>query len=278
MNNPERLDARSGSKPRRLLPKLQPVSMNPHHPKDSWPRILLVHGTMDRASSFKRVARHLGEFEVVSYDRRGYGNSQFQDSDGNPKKVSWQIHLDDLTEMIDEGPTVVFGHSYGGTLALLAAERHIDNLLGIVTFESPLSWWQGWSRWSAHSMDPNDDIDTAWAEQEARRFMIAQIGEDTWKRLPSSTKAQRESEGVTMVSEMSSMANLFPVLDPAQIAVPTLVARSENAPERHVKGSIYLAENIPHSRLEIVSNTSHGIHLRRPEKVGDLVRTLIAAC
>lgn len=279
MNNPDELTASSGPQSRGVLPLLQPVSMNnPKRPKNSWPRILLVHGTMDRSSSFKKVARHLSEFEVISYDRRGYGNSQFRDVDGNPRKVSWQIHLDDLTDMIDKGPTVVFGHSYGGTLALLAAERHVENLLGVVTFEPPLSWWQGWSRWSAHSMDPAEEIDIAGARQEARRFMIAQIGEEAWKRLPAATKEQRESEGVTMVSEMYSMAHLFPVLDPAQISVPAVVARSENAPERHVKGSLYLAENIPRSRLEIVSNTSHGVHLRRPEKVADLIRSLIAAC
>lgn len=238
----------------------------------------MVHGTMDRSTSFKRAARHLAAYEVISYDRRGYGTSLFHAPQGTPQKVSWQLHLSDLADIIKKKPTVVFGHSYGGTLTLLAAERGLENLVGIVTFEPPLSWWPGWSKWSAHSMEPTEEIDFEWAQAEARRFMIAQIGEEKWKRLPSKTKRLRESEGVTMVSEMSSMAHLYPVLDPTRIKVPAIIARSQDAPERHVRASRYLAENIPNSRLRIISDTSHGVHLRRPEKVGELVRELIGFC
>ncbi len=278
MNQPDRSAPQELHLSRQALDRIHVVSLNHMPPQTSWPRILLVHGTMDRATSFKRVARHLSEFEVVSYDRRGYGNSRFYDSNGVPQKVTWQIHLSDLTDLISEKPTVIFGHSYGGTLTLLAAERRVKNLLGIVTFEPPLSWWKGWSTWSAHLMDPADAIDIDWARNEARRFIIAQIGEETWNKLPKSTKAFRESEGVTMVSEMRSMANLFPVLDPSQIAVPTIISRSLDAPERHVKGSRYLVENIPNSKLEIIANTTHGIHLRSPDQVGSLLRQLIANC
>ena len=233
---------------------------------------------MDRSTSFKRAARYLAEYEVVSYDRRGYGTSLFNTPQGTPQKVSWQQHLSDLAEIIRTRPTVVFGHSYGGTLTLLAAERGLENLVGIVTFEPPLSWWPGWSKWSAHSMDPAEEIDFEWAQAEARRFMIAQIGEENWKRLPSKTKRMRESEGVTMVSEMSSMAHLHPALDPKRIKVPAIIARSEDAPERHVRASRFLVENIPNSQLRIISGTSHGIHLQRPEKVAELLRELIGFC
>ncbi|TAN22588.1 MAG: alpha/beta fold hydrolase, partial [Actinomycetota bacterium] len=166
------------------IPKIVPVALTHITPVHDWPRILLVHGTMDRSTSFKRVAGHLRDYEVISYDRRGYANSPFRDRDGTPRKVSWQIHLQDLTEIISERPTVVFGHSYGGTLSLLAAERHADNLIGIITFESPLSWIPGWSRWSHTSIDPSEDIDLEWSQQEAKRFMISMIGEPSWKRLP----------------------------------------------------------------------------------------------
>ncbi|NNN18576.1 MAG: alpha/beta hydrolase [Acidimicrobiaceae bacterium] len=231
---------------------------------------------MDRATSFKRAAKHLSGYEVISYDRRGYATSPFQDINGMPKKVSWQIHLRDLTEIVNEKPTVVFGHSYGGTLTLLAAERRVENLLGLVAFESPLSWIPGWSTWSTNSADPSEAIDLEWAKKQAKGFMISMIGEDSWRRLPPSTKRSREIEGITMLSEMSSMSHLSPVLDPSQIKVPVIIARSEQAPERHVKGSDYLANTIPDSQIRIVSNTDHGVHLKRPETVAELVREIIA--
>ena len=258
------------------LPTLTTVPLSPVPARTSWPRILMVHGTIDRSSSFKRSAKHLSEYEVISYDRRGYASSPFLDENGVPRKVSWQIHLQDLTEVVAQKPTVIFGHSYGGTLALLAAERQIDNLLGIISFESPLSWFHNWSTSTDTLTDPEEEIDPEWARQQARRFMIFQIGEKNWNRLPPATKRQRESEGITMVSEMTSMANLSPVLDPAKIAVPTIIARSEDAAERHLKGAKFLTDSIPNSELRIIRNTSHGVHLQRPEKVAELTRELIA--
>ncbi len=258
------------------LPKLSVVTLTSARALSNSPRILMVHGTMDRSTSFKRAARHLTEYEVNSYDRRGYATSPFQDENGKSQKVSWQIHLHDLTEIVREKPTVIFGHSYGGTLALLAAERQTENLLGIVTFESPLSWFRNWSTWSQHLVDPSEEIDPEWSMQQVRRFMIFQIGEENWNKLPPATKRQRESEGITMVSEMSSMAKLSPVLDPAKIVIPAIVSRSENAPERHLNGANYLTENMPNSKLKIVTNTTHGVHLQRPEKVAEMIRELIA--
>lgn len=276
MLQPERDMSDSRSPTHLDLPKLSTVALTPVPAAASWPRILMVHGTIDRSTSFKRAARHLSEYEVISYDRRGYASSPFLDENGVPRKVSWQIHLQDLTEIVAEKPTVVFGHSYGGTLALLAAERRIKNLLGIVSFESPLSWFHNWSTWTHALTDPSEEIDPEWSRQQARRFMIFQIGEENWNRLPPATKRQRESEGITMVSEMSSMANLSPVLDPAKIDVPTIIARSEDAAERHLKGAKFLTENIPNSELRIIGNTTHGVHLQQPERVAELTRELIA--
>jgi pimeloyl-ACP methyl ester carboxylesterase len=39
------------------------------------PAVVLVHGAMDRAASFGRVMRRLGDLDVVAYDRRGYAGS-----------------------------------------------------------------------------------------------------------------------------------------------------------------------------------------------------------
>ncbi len=39
-------------------------------------RVILVHGTMDRASSFARLLPHLTDLDVVTYDRRGYGRAR----------------------------------------------------------------------------------------------------------------------------------------------------------------------------------------------------------
>jgi pimeloyl-ACP methyl ester carboxylesterase len=40
------------------------------------PAVVLVHGSLDRAESFRRVMRRLPELHIVAYDRRGYQGSR----------------------------------------------------------------------------------------------------------------------------------------------------------------------------------------------------------
>lgn len=239
-------------------------------------RILMVHGTMDRSTSFRRAARYLQEFEVASYDRRGYGLSVVHDTDFVPPKVSFQEHLDDLVEIVREKPTVIFGHSYGGTLSLLAAGQKLENLAGMVVFECPLQWYPGWSkRWPWSEDDPDMPIDPAWASAQAESFMVEMIGESNWRRLPPTTKAQRRMEGITMVSEMRSMTHLSAPFQTKNIDIPVIVARSKDAPSRHVEAARFLLEHLPMATYAEIEGTGHGVHLHKPQEVARLMRMLM---
>ena len=94
--------------------------------KNTKPVVVLVHGSLDRASSFSRVVRRLSDLHVVTYDRRGYHHSRTGGaSQGGPDPVSgpgadgaFDGHVADLLEVIGERRAVVVGHSFGGDVAL----------------------------------------------------------------------------------------------------------------------------------------------------------------
>ena len=91
------------------------------------PLVVLVHGTMDRAAGMLALARRLEDrrpdrYCMLRYDRRGYGRSPH---DG-PFDMAHQV--DDLVTLLDGRPAVVFGHSYGGNVALAAADRKSTRL------------------------------------------------------------------------------------------------------------------------------------------------------
>ena len=80
------------------------------------PLIVLVHGSMDRSAGLLKLSRRLDDrFRVLRYDRRGYGRSTPHDG---PFGMDGQV--DDLVDVLDGRPAVVFGHSYGGNVALAA--------------------------------------------------------------------------------------------------------------------------------------------------------------
>ena len=97
-------------------------------------RVVVVHGAMDRSTSFGRVARHLDDLEVVRYDRRGYGRS----IEVGPGDLDDDVA--DLLTVLDGRPSVVFGHSIGGVVAVVAAARRPDLVRSVLAYEAPAPW------------------------------------------------------------------------------------------------------------------------------------------
>src|SRR4249919_2946681 len=83
------------------------------------PVIVLVHGVFDSCQSFEGVIEHLvPEHTVLTYDRRQWGRSR----DAAPA-ATLDDHADDLLAVLGDRRATVVGHSYGGTVSLLAAVR-----------------------------------------------------------------------------------------------------------------------------------------------------------
>lgn len=236
-------------------------------------RVVLVHGAMDRGRSFARMVRILVEtgFDCVTYDRRGYESSHLEPPFSRALAPTITDHAQDLAQLIGDQPTIVFGHSIGGTIALMvAAEGGCPGLSALVTFESPLPWLDFWSKFGAYATRPGEMSETD-AEDFAQSFMERMIGAQRWLRLPPSTRARRRAEGPVLVAEMASASHLEPPPDLAAVKVPLVAARGENAPARHVMALDHLAKVVPGCDAVIVSETDHGIHLGSPAAAVELV-------
>ena len=236
------------------------------------PVVVLVHGTMDRSSSFGRVARHLDDHRVVRYDRRGYGRSVEL---GAPERFEQQV--DDLLGVLRDTadtPAVVAGHSYGGTIAVAAAQRDPGLVAGVVAYESPMPWRDWWPRHSAGARAVAGAHDPADA---AEAFMRRMLGDDRWERLPPSTRAARRAEGPTLVAEMAHLRPPHPPAhDPARVDQPVIAAHGSDGAVHHHRTAEVLAAEAPRGALVVVDGAGHGVHLTHPERFADLVRTLEA--
>ncbi|HET9600734.1 MAG TPA: alpha/beta hydrolase [Acidimicrobiales bacterium] len=240
--------------------------------------VVLVHGSMDRASGMRGVARRLeDEFRVVLYDRRGYGRSR---SVGGPYGIATQV--DDLVEVLQGRPAVVFGHSLGGDIALAAAGRP-DLVRAVGAYEPPMPWEPWWPTGTAGGevvrlAEVGGPEATAAA---ASMFMRRMIGDARWERLPQSTRADREAEGAALVGELADLRKR-PPFDPDRITVPVLLAYGERGARHHHDGARVLAERFevggPQPRAELVEvpGAEHGIHFQQPAAFADLVRRLVA--
>ena len=232
------------------------------HPGDgSSPPVVLVHGGMDRATSFGRVVRQLAEVPVTRYDRRGYGRSSVGDA------PTLSEHVDDLIEVIGGVPSVVFGHSVGGVVALVAAERRPDLIQAVAVYEPPVPWMPGWPVRPA----PDSDQDPA---DRAERFMRSMVGDRVWDRLPRSTRDARRAEGRALDADLASMRQTLPPLDVAGLQLPVRCVAGSDGDRWHRRGVEFLADTIPGADLLIVEGAGHGVHLTHPTVTADIVRAL----
>lgn len=102
--------------------------------KGQGPLLILVLGALNRRSQGKKLTELLADhFTVVSYDRRGRGDS----TDTLPYSTNKEV--DDIEALIDTlgGQAFLYGHSSGCVLALMAAAELDKKIKGLALYELP---------------------------------------------------------------------------------------------------------------------------------------------
>lgn len=244
----------------------------PGGPAGHGPVVVLVHGSLDRSSSFGRVLRRLSDLHTVVYDRRGYHRSR----EALPLNATLDGHIDDLYEVIDGRPAVVIGHSYGGAVALGAALRPAagSSIRSIAVYEPPMPWLDIWPRRPASTTGgdgPADDYGLA-----AERFFRRMVGNTAWDRLPEAEKAARRADGPALAAELDAIRITEAPFDVTTMAIPSLCARGENSAPRHRESVAWLVEHMPGAELVEFAGAAHGAHLTHPDAFAAMVRRAVA--
>ena len=243
------------------------------------PRVVFVHGSMDRAATFAKVIRRLPDLDVVRYDRRGYGRSR-----GVEVSTALEDQVDDLLRVIDGEPTVVVGHSLGGVIALAGAQREPDLILSVAAFEAPMSWLDWWPARSAGGValatvdgptTGDGSSATSTAVGAAEQFMRRMIGEDRWEALPPRTRDARRAEGPALLAELASIRS-SPPYDPARVVVPVLAGYGTESKPYHQQAAVRLAEWAPQGELMVIDGAGHVAQGSHPEAFAAFVRRAVA--
>lgn len=230
-------------------------------------RLVLVHGAMDRATSFTRLMGQLRDATVIAYDRRGYGQSFHL-----PPPEDFEVQIEDLVEVLGGRPAVAFGHSFGADVVLATMSRRPGLITAAVVWEPPQPWLAFWpadsaSRGAASHLAPED---------RAEWFMRRMVGDRVWERLPATTRAARRAEGRTLEAELGALSG-NPLFDPVRITVPVIVGRGGRSRVHHRRAARELAATLPDGELAEIHDAGHGAHLSHPGEVAGLIRRVAAS-
>lgn len=237
--------------------------------------MVLVHGSLDRAESFRRVMRRMPEARVVAYDRRGYQGSR------GAGVVDLGGHIADLIDVLSEvrqqgsASLAVVGHSLGGDVVVGAALAEPTSCDSIGAFEPPMPWL-GFRReqageqrpggWAPMSEDPGD---------EAERFFSRMVSPSAWQRLSAEGRAERRADGPALVADLRSVRGPAP-FDVLALTVPVVFGMGGSESREHHRNSVnWLGSHVPGATAYEIEGAQHGAHLSHPDHFAAYVRTVI---
>ncbi|MCU7723623.1 alpha/beta hydrolase [Actinoplanes sp. KI2] len=240
------------------------------------PGLVVLPGTTRRARHYQALAATLADRHTVHViERRGRGKSPAQGSD-----YGLEVEISDVLEVLEETESrQLFGHSYGGLIALHAALRtELDRL---IVFEPAVSVhgslpWEWLPRYEEllaaghdaramvhylHSCDfmPGGPVATAavWAMQHFNAE-----GRSIREVLPTVVREAR------VVRELDSDGSRY-----AAIKAPTLLLGGGRSPAYIQEVLILLADTIPDTRLTVTPEFDHNApDLGAPTAVAELIR------
>jgi pimeloyl-ACP methyl ester carboxylesterase len=231
--------------------------------EDDAPRIVLIHGVMDRGASFSRVVGYLYDEVVITYDRRGYAHSMEA-----PVSDSLDTHVDDLIDVIGGQQSYLIGHSLGGAIALTVAARRPDLVKAVGVYESPMPWLPDWPA-PAGGRSFADDADPATAAENFMRYIS---GNEAWEMLPMKTQQQRKAEGPALMADMRMLHGAEAPFDAADLTVPVAVAGGSITQDHHKQGCEVLAK-LFNTEVQWIEGAGHGGHMSHPGPFASFVRS-----
>lgn len=232
--------------------------------------IVMVHGTLDRAGSFNRLARRIEGPRLVAYDRRGYQSSRELEG-----ARSMDDHIADLVDVVGElrgdGPVALVGHSFGGVVTMAAAIAEPSLADVVVTYEPPTPWL--WIEPHPHrGMRPEAD-----PAQAVEGFFRHMVSDAAWERMTEAERDERRLDGGGVISDMTiiRMETPFDLDDLAGLEAQLTIGLGISSPG-HLAAAERIVAAAPHARIERIEGAGHGAHLSHPDHLSAIVERAVA--
>jgi proline iminopeptidase len=247
------------------------------------PTMILLHGGpgFDHNSLRPHLSPLADVAQLIFLDHRGQGRSD----ESTPARWNLDTWIEDLAGFCDvlgiETP-ILFGHSFGGMVALGAGIRHPDLVSKLVISNSAAKFRPDRALDMFERLGGTEARATAQeyfdapSEQGLERFMevcyplYGPVAPDPDVR---ARIVARPAVGVHYFADEINTFDWFPELD--RIVCPTLVLAGELDPITPVACSEEMSSAIAGARLEVVEGAGHAPFRDRPEETLAVIREFV---
>jgi O-succinylbenzoic acid--CoA ligase len=237
------------------------------------PVVVLLHATLSTAGQLMGLARRLSErARILVIDRRGSGDSQMP----TPTPVGVERHAADILEVLDRlgiDWATLFGHSFGGVVALRAAVQAPARVPGLVVWEPPflvLAEPSVQTRMRAMTDDARLAFERQGAAAAARLFLDGVAGAGAWERLGPRQREAIDREGPGVLADVAMGGLSADGLD--AIDGPTVVATGAASVPFYRPIADAVANRIgPNARRVDLAGLGHPAPITDPDAIATLV-------
>ena len=236
--------------------------------------LVMVHGSWLSRRTWVPVVPYLAEsFRVLTYDRRGHGQSERPSGQGNVREDVADLAA--LIEHLGLAPTWVAGQSFGGSITLRLAGERPDLLRGITAHEPPL--------FSLIADDPDvgpmleglfAPLNVAVTERiasgdhagAAEQFVEGALGKGMWARFPAEIRQTMIENAPTFLDEANDPDQLaFDLAWIRDFPRPPLLTQGDQSPPLFPPVVSRLAEALPSAEVSTLVGVGHAPHMEDPE-------------
>jgi pimeloyl-ACP methyl ester carboxylesterase len=245
--------------------------------------LVMVHGSWFTRRVWDPVLPQLAEsLRVVTYDRRGHGESEQPSGQGSVREDVGDLAA--LIEHLGLAPAWVAGQSFGGSITLRLAGERPDLLRGIVAHEPPLfslvaddpdvaPMLEGFAQLVAAVAERIASGDHAGA---AEQFVEEGLGRGVWSQLPPEIRQMVIEAAPTYLDEAN---------DPDQLAFdlewirgftrPALLTLGDQTAPLFPPVITKLAEAMPSAEVRTFKGAGHPVHLEQPEDFAEAINAFV---
>jgi len=245
--------------------------------------LVMVHGSWLSRRNWDWVVPHLAEsFRVITYDRRGHGESERPSGQGSVREDVADLAA--LIEHLDLSPAWVVGQSFGGSITLRLAGERPDLLRGIIAHEPPLFSLLADDPASAPMLEEFGQLAGAVADRiesgdhtgAAEQFIEEGLGEGLWAKFPSWFRQDAVENAPTYLDELNDPGQLdFDLEWIRGFTRPALLTQGDKSPPPFRAVIPKLAGAMPSVEVQEFTGAGHPIMVEQPEDFAEAITAFV---
>jgi pimeloyl-ACP methyl ester carboxylesterase len=245
--------------------------------------LVMVHGSwLSRRNWDPMVPRLAESFRVLTYDRRGHGESERPSGQGSVREDVADLAA--LIEHLGLAPAWVTGQSFGALITLRLAGERPDLLRGIIGHEPPLFSLIGDDPALAPMLEDFARTTAAVAERiasgdhagAAEQFVEEVVGPGVWTRFPREIRQVLVEHAPTFLDEANDPDQV--AFDPEWIREfqrPALLTQGDQSSAAFPAVIAKLAEALPFAEVMTFIGAGHAIQAEQPEDYAEAITAFI---